>query len=290
MVAINRNDPCWCGSGKKYKKCHESVDATIEQYAHRGFAVPTRRMIKNQRQLDGIRESGRRNTEILDRVAEKIQPGMTTAEIDRIVYETTLRLGGVPAPLNYESFPKSVCTSVDDQVCHGIPSEETVLREGDIVNVDVSTLYEGYYSDSSRMFIVGETTPEKRRLVETARECLLRGAEQVKPWGFLGDVAKAVSDCAEANGYSIVREIGGHGVGVEFHEDPWVGYARPKDKGLLLAPGFVFTIEPMVNMGAPDIFRDSDNGWTIYTEDGLPSAQWEVTIAVTENGSEILAQ
>ena len=139
------------------------------------------------------------------------------------------------------------------------------------------------------MFIIGETAPEAKRLVEVARECVRRGCEAVRPWGFLSDMARAVNRCAEENGFSIVREIGGHGVGVEFHEDPWVGYTEPAQQGLLLAPGFVFTIEPMVNMGAPDIFCDSDNGWTIYTEDGLPSAQWEVTIAVTGEGSEILA-
>ena len=258
-------------------------------YARQGCAVPPRRLLKSSAQIDGIRESGLRNTEILDRVAERICAGMSTGEIDQIVYETTLRLGGIPAPLNFEGFPKSVCTSVNDQVCHGIPADDVILKAGDCVNVDVSTLYNGYYSDSSRMFLIGETSAEVRDLVETARECVRLGAEQVKPWGFLGDVARAVSDCAESHGYSVVREIGGHGVGLEFHEDPWVGFVRTSEQGLLLVPGLVFTIEPMINMGAPDIFKDSGNGWTIYTEDGKPSAQWEVTIAVTAEGYEILA-
>lgn len=289
MNGINRNDPCWCGSGKKYKKCHESIDQQIEHFRLKGCLVPTRAMLKTQAQIDGIRESGLRNIEVLDRVAERICAGMPTLEIDRIVEEETRRLGGIPAPLGYQGFPRSVCTSVNDQVCHGIPSAEEILREGDIVNVDVSTIFNGFYSDSSRMFMIGAVEPETKRLVETARECVQRGVEAVRPWGFLGDVAQAVSDCAEKNGYSIVREIGGHGVGLAFHEDPWVGYTRPVDRGLLLAPGMVFTIEPMVNMGGAEIFRDADNGWTVYTEDGLPSAQWEVTVAVTENGSEILA-
>lgn len=287
--AINRNEPCWCGSGLKYKKCHAVIDERIAAFARAGCAVPARAMLKSRAQIDGIRESGKRNAAVLDEVAARIRAGMTTAEIDRIVDETTRKLGGIPAPLGYQGFPKSVCTSVNDQVCHGIPSEEDVLEEGDIVNVDVSTIYGGYFSDSSRMFIIGETAPEAKRLVEVARECVRRGCEAVRPWGFLSDMARAVNRCAEENGFSIVREIGGHGVGVEFHEDPWVGYTEPAQQGLLLAPGFVFTIEPMVNMGAPDIFCDSDNGWTIYTEDGLPSAQWEVTIAVTGEGSEILA-
>ena len=289
MNTVNRNDACWCGSGKKYKKCHESIDETAAHYARQGCAVLPRRLLKSTAQVDGIRESGLRNTEILDRVAERICAGMTTGEIDRIVYETTLKLGGIPAPLNFEGFPKSVCTSINDQVCHGIPSDDVVLMEGDCVNVDVSTLYNGFYSDSSRMFLIGQTAPEVRELVDTARECVRLGAEQVRPWGFLGDVARAVSDCAESRGYSVVREIGGHGVGLEFHEDPGVGFARSADRGLLMVPGMVFTIEPMINMGAPDIFKDSGNGWTIYTGDGKPSAQWEITIAVTENGHEILA-
>lgn len=287
---ISRNDPCWCGSGLKYKKCHEAVDSRIALFARRGHVVPPRAMLKTRAQLDGIRESGLRNSEVLDRVAEKICVGMPTSEIDRIVHEATLKLGGIPAPLGYEGFPRSVCTSVNDQVCHGIPSEDVILTDGDIVNVDVSTLYNGYYSDASRMFMLGNVEPQTRKLVDVARECVLRSAECVKPWGFLGDVAQAVSDLAGANGFSIVREIGGHGVGLEFHEEPWVDYTAPTEPGLLLVPGFVFTIEPMVNMGAPDIFRDEDDGWTIWTEDGLPSAQWEVTIAVTEDGHEILSQ
>ncbi|MBQ8971847.1 MAG: methionyl aminopeptidase [Clostridia bacterium] len=289
MKPLNRNDVCWCGSGRKYKKCHEAFDQQIEHYRLKGFQVPTRAMIKTKAQIDGIRESGLRNIEVLDTVAAKICAGMPTSEIDRIVEETTRKLGGIPAPLNYEGFPKSVCSSINDQVCHGIPSENDILQEGDIVNVDVSTIYGGYFSDSSRMFIIGETDPAWKKLVEVTHEAVIKGAEIVKPWGFLSDVAQVVSDIAKANGYSIVREIGGHGVGLEFHEDPWVGYTEPKEPGLLLAPGMVFTVEPMINMGLPDIFQDEENGWTIYTEDGSPSAQWEVTVAVTENGHEILA-
>lgn len=289
MATIGRNDPCWCGSGKKYKKCHEPLDQRIEAFRLQGASVPTHAMIKTKAQIDGIRESGLRNIEVLDRVAEKICIGMSTEEIDVIVAETTRKLGGIPAPLNYEGYPKSVCTSINDQVCHGIPSREDILQDGDIVNVDVSTIFGGYFSDSSRMFMLGNVDPAWRQLVEVTRECVRRGAEAVKPWGYLSDVAKAVSDLAAEHGYSIVREIGGHGVGLEFHEDPWVGYTAPEEQGLLLVPGMVFTVEPMINMGEPDIYQDEENGWTIYTEDGSPSAQWEVTVAVTEEGHELLA-
>ena len=285
---LNRNDPCWCGSGKKYKKCHEPMDQRIDQLRRQGVIVPERKMIKNAAQIEGIRASSLINIEVLDRVAEKICAGMSTEEIDRIVHDTTVSMGAIPAPLNYEGFPKSVCTSINDQVCHGIPSKEDILQEGDIVNVDVSTIYKGYFSDSSRMFIIGQTDPSWKELVEVAHEAVLKGVEAVKPWGYLSDIAHVVSGIAKAHGYSVVREIGGHGVGLEFHEDPWVGYTEPVAQDMLLVPGMVFTIEPMINMGEPDIFQDEENGWTIYTEDGSPSAQWEVTVAVTETGREVL--
>ena len=237
----------------------------------------------------GIRESGKINIAILDYVAEHIHEGITTEQIDQWVYEQTMRYGAVPAPLNYQGFPKSVCTSVNDQVCHGIPSPDEVLREGDIINVDVSTIYNGYFSDSSRMFCIGEVSPEKKRLVDITKESLSVGLEQVKPWGFLGDMGQAIHDFAVDNGYSVVRQIGGHGVGLEFHEDPWVSYVSEKGTEMVMAPGMVFTIEPMINMGCDEIFVDEENGWTVYTEDGLPSAQWEIQVLITENGYEILA-
>ena len=199
-----------------------------------------------------------------------------------------MRHGGIPAPLNYNGFPKSVCTSINDVVCHGIPSEDIVLKEGDIVNVDVSTIYNGYFSDSSRMFCIGDVSPEKKRLVEIAKECMQKGIEAVRPWTFLGDMADAVNSHAKANGCTVVREIGGHGVGIEFHEEPFVSYVTKPGTEMLMVPGMVFTIEPMVNLGKADIYTDEDNGWTVYTEDGKPSAQWEVTLAVTEDGYEIL--
>ena len=289
QIKIGRNDPCWCKSGRKYKQCHMAFDEKIERIRQEGHVVPTRKLIKNADQIAAIKESAKINIAVLDYVGEHIQEGVTTGQIDRWVYDLTTKMGGIPAPLNYQGYPKSVCTSVNDQVCHGIPSEDVVLKDGDIVNVDCSTILNGFYSDSSRMFCIGNVSEEKRRLVEVTKECCDKGLEQVKPWGFLGDMGQAVHDHAYANGYSIVREIGGHGVGLDFHEDPWVGYHSKKGTGMLLVPGMIFTIEPMVNMGKEDIFIDEDNGWTAYTEDRKPSAQWEYMVLVTEDGAEKLS-
>lgn len=289
MSGLGRNEPCWCGSGKKYKKCHADFDEKREALAAAGHVVPPNELIKLPHQIEGIRKSAKVNIAVLDYVAAHIRAGISTAEIDRWVYEETLRMGGVPAPLGFEGFPKSVCTSVNNQVCHGIPSDDMILQDGDIINVDVSTIVDGYYSDSSRMFCIGSVLPEWEKLVRVAKECVEKGLEQVKPWGFLGDIGQAVNDHAKANGYSVVREIGGHGVGLAFHEDPWVSYTSQAGTGMVLAPGLMFTIEPMVNMGSAEIFQDSDNGWTIYTDDELPSAQWEIQVLVTEDGYEVIA-
>ena len=286
---IGRNDDCWCGSGNKYKHCHQQFDEKLAELKAAGRKIPTHKMIKNAAQIEGIREAGKVNNAILDEVASKIKMGMSTEEINSIVVEATARLGGIAAPLNYEGFPKSVCTSINDQVCHGIPSAEDILEDGDIVNVDVTTIYKGYYADASRMFLIGDVLPEDKELVKVAREAIDVGLSVVKPWNCLGDVGQAINDFAKAHGYSVVREIGGHGVGLEFHEDPWVSYVSKKNTGYVLAPGMVFTIEPMINEGRADIFIDESNDWTVYTEDGSYSAQWEVTVAVTEDGYEILA-
>lgn len=251
--------------------------------------IPDREMIKSKEQIAGIKESAGINIAVLDFVAEHIKEGMSTEEIDRMVYEKTTQMGGIPAPLNYDGYPKSVCTSVNHQVCHGIPSENVILKSGDIINVDCSTIYKGYFSDSSRMFCIGEVSEEAAKIVRVARECMEKGIEQVKPWNFLGDMGEAVHHHALENGCSVVREIGGHGVGIEFHEDPFVSYVTKKGTEMLMVPGMVFTIEPMVNLGTEEIYIDDDNGWTAYTEDGKLSAQWEVTIAVGEDGYEILS-
>lgn len=289
MKRPGRNEACWCGSGRKYKQCHEALDDKILMYQRQGHIVPDHEMIKNPEQIQGIRDSAKINCAVLDVVAEKICIGMPTEDIDRIVAEMTKAMGGIPAPLNYEGYPKSVCTSVNDQVCHGIPSTEDILKDGDIVNVDCSTIYKGYFSDSSRMFCLGKVSEEDQKLVRVAKECMELGIKEAKPWGFLGDIAQVINDHAMENGYSVVREIGGHGVGIEFHEEPWVSYVTKRGTEMLLVPGMVFTIEPMINAGRHDIYVDDTNDWTVYTEDGKKSAQWEVTIAITEDGNEVIS-
>ena len=285
---LGRNDPCWCGSGKKYKKCHCDFDEKISFIKSQGHVVPDHSIIKNPAQIEKIKESCKVNIAVLDYVAEHIKAGMTTEEIDRMVYEKTTEMGAIPAPLNYQGYPKSVCTSINEIVCHGIPSEKVVLKEGDIVNVDCSTILDGYFSDSSRMFCIGEVSPEKKKLVDVVKECVGIGLEKVQPWGFLGDMGQAVNEHATKNGYSVVREIGGHGVGLEFHEDPWVSYVSRAGEEMLLVPGMIFTIEPMVNMGTNKVYCDKEDGWTIYTADKKPSAQWEIMVLVTETGHEVL--
>ena len=289
MEKPGRNDPCWCGSGKKYKKCHIDFDEKIEEFEGAGHIVPSHEILKNAEQIEKIKESAKINIAVLDYVAEHIKAGISTAEIDKWVYDITTKMGGVPAPLNFEGFPKSVCTSINNEVCHGIPSEDVIIKDGDIINVDVSTNLNGYFSDSSRMFCIGNVSEENRKLVEETKNAVYEGLKQGKPWGFLGDMGQAVNDYVKSKGYSVVREVGGHGIGLEFHEDPWVSYISKKGTEMLMVPGMIFTIEPMVNAGKPDIFVDEDNGWTIYTEDNSMSAQWEIQVLVTEDGYEIIA-
>lgn len=251
--------------------------------------VPDHTMIKTAKQIEGIRKAGAVNTAILNRVDGFIRAGISTEEINQLVHSYTLELGGIPAPLNYQGFPKSVCTSLNEVVCHGIPSKERILQDGDIVNVDVTTIVDGYYGDASRMYCIGQVSEEARRLVQVAKECLELGLKEVKPWAHLGNMGAAVSEYAYANGFTIVREIGGHGVGMEFHEEPWVSHIGTRGTDLVLVPGMIFTIEPMVNAGKEEVFQDEEDGWTIYTEDGSLSAQWEYTVLVTEDGAEILS-
>lgn len=266
-----------------------SLTEKLRYYRHQGHHVPPRKILKTTEQIEGIRQSGIINTAVLDLVASQIRAGMSTEEIDQLVYDFTIAQGGIPAPLNYEGFPKSVCTSINEEVCHGIPDRHIFLKNGDIVNVDVSTLYQGYFSDASRMFMIGEVSPERQRLVQITRECLELGLQAARPWGFLGDIGEVIQRHAEANGYSVVGDFCGHGVGLQFHEKPEVEHVGKKGTGMLLVPGMVFTIEPMINMGTYEIYIDADNDWTVLTADGLPSAQWENTLVITESGCEILS-
>lgn len=284
-----RNEPCWCGSGKKYKKCHAAIDERLQECYLNGQEVIYRHLLKTPEDIEGIKRSAAINIGVLDMVGERIHAGVTTAEVDQWIYDYTVEHGGIPADLNYEGFPKSVCTSINDVVCHGIPSEHDVLKDGDIVNVDCSTILDGYFSDSSRMFCIGEVSPERQKLVDVTRESIQRGLAQVKPWNTLGDMAHAVQTYVEENGFNVVREFGGHGIGKEFHEDPFVAHVGEPGEGVVLAPGMCFTIEPMVNAGGADIDMNDPNGWTVRTADGSDSAQWEVQLVVTETGYELLS-
>ena len=264
------------------------LDKKVLYWQNKGHLVPRRSLIKTPEQIEGIRRSGVVNTGALDLVAQEIHAGMSTAEIDQLVHNYITSHGGIPATLGYEGYPKSVCTSINEVVCHGIPSEEEILEEGDIINVDITTILDGYYADASRMFIIGKTSPEKEKLVRVAKECLEIGMEAAKPFCFVGDIGNAIQKHAHKNGFSVVRDLCGHGVGLEFHEEPDVEHYGKKGTGMLLVPGMVFTIESMINMGTWEVFIDEEDGWTVVTEDELPSAQWEHTFVMTEHGLEIL--
>ena len=268
----------------------DKLDVRLWTLAAKGEIVPDRSLLKTPEQIRAIKKSADLNTAVLDHVAAHIRAGMSTDEIDRLVYDFTVAHGGVPAPLNYEGFPKSVCTSVNNVICHGIPDEGETLQEGDIVNVDVSTILDGYYSDASRMFTIGRVSPRAEKLVRVTKECVELGLAQARPWGHLGDIAWAIHTHARENGYSVVEDIGGHGIGLEFHEEPFVSYVTPKGSEMVLVPGMMFTIEPMINEGSPDFFIDEDNGWTVCTIDDGLSAQVEYMVLITEDGAEVLSK
>ena len=268
----------------------DRLDVKLWALAEKGQIVPDRSLLKTPEQIAEIRKSADLNTAVLDHVAAHIKAGMSTAQIDKLVYDFTTEHGGIPAPLGYEGFPKSVCTSINNVVCHGIPSENEILVEGDIINVDVSTILNGYYSDASRMFKIGNVSERAERIVRVTQECVERGLKAAKTSGHLGDIAYAINTHAKKNGYSVVEEIGGHGIGLEFHEEPFVSYVTPKGSEMVLVPGMMFTIEPMINEGTPEFYVDEDNGWTVYTDDDGLSAQVEYMVLVKEKSVEVLTK
>lgn len=268
----------------------DRLDLKLMTLEAKGHIVPDRSLLKTPEQIAAIKKSAALNTAVLDHVEKHIRVGMSTAEIDKLVYDYTTQHGGIPAPLNYCGFPKSVCTSINNVVCHGIPSENEIIQEGDIINVDVSTILDGYYSDASRMFTFGPLSEEAEKIVRVTKECVELGLAAAKPWGHLGDIAHAIQTHANKNGYSVVEDIGGHGIGLEFHEDPFVSYVTPKGSEMVLVPGMMFTIEPMINEGSPDFFVDEENEWTVYTIDDGLSAQVEYMVLVTETGIEVLTK
>jgi len=283
---IGRNDPCICGSGLKYKKCCLDKKGSDLEKLRESYAKKYRIRLKEPADIEGIKSAGRLAIATLDLVESKIRPGMRTDEINTLVHEFTVEHGAVSAPLNYRGFPKSVCVSANEVICHGIPGQR-ILKDGDIVNVDVTPILNGYYADANKTFFVGTPGPEARKIVRVARKSLVKGLSMVKPGNTVGDIGWAIQKFAENQGCSVVREFVGHGVGFEFHEPPQVPHFGSRGEGIGLIPGMVFTIEPMINLGnkALKILRDK---WTAVTKDGSLSAQFEQTILVTEDGYESL--
>ena len=269
----------------------ETTEALLDRLRGYGFRTPTRKMIKTESQIEGCREAGRVNALVLDAVEREIEAGMTTQQIDDIVMRETKALGGIPACLGFDGFPKSVCTSVNNVICHGIPSDRVVLKEGDIVNVDCTTIYGGYFGDASRMFTFGRISEQAQKLVSVTAEAVELASSHIVPYvSHLGDIGYYIETLARKNGFSVVLEIGGHGVGLEMHEDPFVCHRGSLGQGMLLLPGMIFTIEPMINAGTPRFYVDPLDEWMVYMADGKLSAQVEHELLVTEEGVEILSK
>ena len=285
-VKVGRNDPCPCGSGLKHKKCClgkstpgiADLEATyINKYNIR---------LKKSADIEGIRRAGRLVLDTLDLMESAIRPGIRTDDLNTLAHEFTIKNGATPAPLNYRGFPKSICVSVNEVICHGIPGNR-VINDGDIVNVDITSILDGYYADANKTFFAGAPGPDARKIADIARECLRRGMSAVKPGNTIGDIGWHIQTYAEAQGCSVVREFVGHGVGFGFHEAPQVPHFGSKGAGIGLIPGMVFTIEPMINLGKKEL-RILEDNWTAVTQDGMLSAQFEQTVLVTKNGVESL--
>jgi methionyl aminopeptidase len=263
------------------------MDDKLARLEQEGMEVPGRELIKTESQINGIRRASQFSKRILDSLEGKIVPGMRTDTIDKWVHDFTIDHGAYPASLNYRGYPCSICTSINEVICHGIPSARE-LQDGDIVNIDVTSILDGYYGDTSRMYLVGDPSPLARQLVKVAHECLCLGIEQVKPFNRIGDIAYAIEQHAKAYGFSVVRDYGGHGIGLQFHEEPFVHHYGARESGMVLMPNMVFTVEPMINAGTYKC-RTLEDGWTTVTADGLLSAQWEHTVCVTCDGVEVLS-
>jgi methionyl aminopeptidase len=281
-----RNDPCPCGSGLKYKKCCLGKTGLDPGKLKAEYAKKYRIRIKEAEDIENIRKAGRLALDTLDMVESEIRPGIATDTINTLVHEFTLKNGAIPAPLNYRGYPKSVCVSVNEVICHGIPGER-ILKDGDIVNIDVTPILNGYYADANKTFFVGTPGDDAKKIVHVAKKSLLKGMFMVKPGNTVGDIGWAIQKYAERHGCSVVREFVGHGVGFEFHEPPQVPHYGIRREGIPLIPGMVFTIEPMINLGKKELVVLADK-WTAVTKDGTLSAQFEQTILVTDTGFESL--
>mgnify|MGYP000282969044 CR=1 FL=1 len=288
---IGRNDACWCGSEKKWKKCHYpalSPTAFSQKELAQQYWKQHHILLKNEEQIKGIRASCKLAAFILDTVCNHAKIGTTTEELNQLAMELHKQAGAIAAPLNYGQppFPKSICTSLNDVICHGIPNEEP-LKKGDILNIDVTCILSGYYGDCSRMIMVGEVSEEKKRVVDVSYECLMQSIAILKPGLPLCEIGEVIEQHAHHKGCSVVYQFVGHGVGIKFHENPQILHHRNQNK-LPLAPGMIFTIEPMINAGVAEAVIDSTDQWTARTQDGRASAQWEHTLLITANGYEIL--
>lgn len=291
-MTLGRNDPCWCGSGKKWKHCHfpnqSNRPATKPQDLRSLYLRKHHIIIKNEKQIEGIRRACHLAAKILDKTCELAQEGITTQELNDFAHKLHLENGAIPAPLHYGEppFPKSICTSINEVICHGIP-DGTKLKKGDIVNIDITCILNGFYGDCSRMVMIGDVSPERRLVVDVAYECLMRSINPLKPGVSLSIIGDIIEPYAVSQGCSVVNQFVGHGVGVEFHEGPQI----PHNKNTInipLLPGMTFTIEPMINAGVREGVIDPKDHWTARTRDGKASAQWEHTILITETGHEIL--
>jgi methionyl aminopeptidase len=284
--APNRNDPCYCGSGKKYKKCHMPLDANRGATA----AGPKPRYVKDQGGIIGMRKAGAFNGELMDYMRPLVKAGISTEELDRLAFNYTVGRGNTPACLNYKGYPKSICTSINNVVCHGIPSVEDVLADGDIVNVDLTSIVEGFYGDSSETFMIGAVSEEAKHLVKVTAQAMLRGIDACRPGNHIRAIAAAIEPYVKSEGCSVVHQYTGHGIGRAFHEPHFSVYHHIADDGedIVLEPGMTLTIEPMINLGGWQVVTDQKDGWTVRTKDGSLSAQFEHTILVTAEGPEVL--
>lgn len=285
-MKTGRNDPCPCGSGLKYKRCclkqERSNNGDIKELYFNKYGIK----FKTKSDIKAIKLAGKLAVDTLELAEQHIKPGIKTDDINTVIHEYTVKNGAVPAPLNYKGYPKSVCISVNDVICHGIPGER-VLNEGDIVNIDVTPILNGYYADANKTYFVGNVSEDARKIVNVARESLKAGMSMIKPGNRTGDIGWAIQQYAENQGCSVVREFVGHGVGIDFHEPPQIPHFGRRGQGIKLVPGMVFTVEPMINLGEKELHILEDN-WTAVTDDGSLSAQFEQTFHVTEKGFESL--
>lgn len=283
---IGRNDPCWCGSGAKWKKCHFPIAPTVDlktQYLKQYDII-----LKDEEQIQGIRQAGHLAASILDKVCAMAKAGVTTKALNDYAVELHQQAGAIPASLNYghPPFPGAICTSLNEVICHGIPGPQA-LQEGDILNVDVACILNGYFGDCSKMVVVGKISAERQLVCDTAYECLMNAIQVVKPGALVKDIGEAIESHADKKGCSVVHQFVGHGVGIQFHEGPQVPHNR-NYLNIQIVPNMTFTIEPMINAGSPEGVTDRKDGWTARTIDGKASAQFEHTLLVTEDGVEIL--